>query len=593
MVSGLNIDIESGMDQPSKGRIVAGRFRLEEKLGRGGYGAVYRATQLSVDRDVALKLVHPHLEANEEVQQRFAREARLASRLRHPNIVRVIDFGDAEGELFLVMEFLPGPTLKARMRDSSLALADALEIGVGVARGLEAAHRAGLVHRDLKPSNVILVDTPEGERPVVIDFGLVKSLADRADDGLTRSNVLVGTPAYVSPEAVVGDRPDHRSDLYALGVLLYEMISGEKPVRGSTALETVTAHLRGEIVPLDRRCDVPAGVAECVHRLLARAPEERPEGAGLVAKQLQAELDALRRPPTADDLTSSQSMTPTVPSRFVGSLDATMVPQRGPGASSQRESSEASSDTARLVDLILPVPESPPMRDVPRSSARTGVAAAVVLAALVVGVVAFWRSDAPPEHAPTASMSALGARTASVAPQEAAPSAVPASAVSHAQGTLTAALNLASAEHAMWRRVAAIGDARGSIGHAVLAAVAVPVPSARPVGRPARSRPARAEREGDRSRVTTDVDERSARDDAGAEAAEEAADTGTASINVAPFGQVWIDGRAYGDAPVVGVMLSVGEHQVETRYADAARTERVVIRAGEHVSITHRFEIPP
>ena len=561
------------MEQPSQGRIIAGRFQLEQKLGRGGYGAVYRATQLSVERDVALKLVHPHLETNEEVRQRFAREARLASRLRHPNIVRVIDFGDAEGELFLVMEFLPGPTLKARMRSAPMSVTEALSIGIGVARGLEAAHAAGLVHRDLKPSNVILLDTPEGARPVVIDFGLVKAIADRADDGLTRSNVLVGTPAYVSPEAVVGDSPDHRSDLYALGVLLYEMISGEKPVNGSTALETATAHLRGDIVPLDRRCEVPADVAECIHRLLARAPEDRPAGAGVAASELQAALEALRRPSHEEPSEVSQSMTPTVPTRFDGNLDATIVPNRGPAAL-------PSGDSQRLADLILPLPEAAPIARRRPAPLRPLLIAAALVSALML---AWWSWSARDAGvAPTANVQALSS-TASLVAVEAASTAAPAlaaaplaPALAHARTALDDALGAADLERRVWQQVAAIGDAQGVVRSALVAALAVPRPTARTAPRATRRR------------ITAPRQAPATPPPPQQEAA-----PGTASINVAPYGQVWIDGQPYGDAPVVEVTLSAGEHRVETRYADARRTERIVIRPGEHLSITHRFEIPP
>lgn len=267
------------------GRVIGGRFRLDAKIGRGGYGEVFRARQLSVDRDVALKLVRAKFAHDGAVRRRFEREARLASRIRHPNAVRVIDFGEDGDELFLVMELVEGATLKQRAGTHSAAEVRALALGI--ASALDAAHRVGVVHRDLKPSNVLI--EPDGN-PVVIDFGLVKAFMDDTEDDVTQSSALVGTPAYMSPETVLGRSLDGRADLYSLGVMLYELLCGERPIRGNTAMETAMRHVDGVFEPLDGK--VNAGTSRqliaIVHKLLATDPAGRFSSAAALITALEA-----------------------------------------------------------------------------------------------------------------------------------------------------------------------------------------------------------------------------------------------------------------------------------------------------------------
>lgn len=283
--------IDSDLLESTPGQVIAGRFRLDAELGRGGYGEVWRARQLSVDRDVALKLLRADLKHRDDAARRFAREARLASRMRHPNAVTVIDFGDDAGTLFLAMELIDGPTLKEYLRGRGrLAWGEACGIVDRIAAALAEAHALGLVHRDLKPGNVLLRSVEGRLDPVVIDFGLAKVFdLDESDDAITRAHAMIGTPAYMSPEAVRGAVLEPRSDLYALGVILFELIAGRPPFKGSSPIETASRHLHLPAPSLsDAVPSVPSGVAALVADLLAKEPAGRPDDATRLRERIRA-----------------------------------------------------------------------------------------------------------------------------------------------------------------------------------------------------------------------------------------------------------------------------------------------------------------
>ncbi|MHC5059015.1 MAG: serine/threonine-protein kinase, partial [Planctomycetota bacterium] len=198
-------------------------YRITEKLGEGGMGVVYKAEDLTLERPVALKFLSPRVTGAERDRARFVHEAKAAAALNHPNICTIYEIGEDDGRTFIAMEYLEGEDLRSRMRFAPLPLVEALTIGADIARGLHAAHEKGIVHRDVKPANIVV--TPA--RVVkIMDFGLAR-VGVGAD--LTRTGTTVGTIAYMSPEQARGGDVDHRTDIWSLGVVLYEMLTGVRP----------------------------------------------------------------------------------------------------------------------------------------------------------------------------------------------------------------------------------------------------------------------------------------------------------------------------------------------------------------------------
>ena len=263
------------------GTIIAGKYRIDERLNEGGMGTVYRGTHVLMDKTVAIKVLRPALAADEKIVARFSREARAASRISHPNALSVTDFGEDEnGNVFLVMEFLNGKTLKQVIRDEGpLPLARVLDITRQVGDALSAAHKQGVVHRDLKSDNIMLVDTMSGDHAKVLDFGIAKihEPDGQPDTGLTAPNLVIGTPQYMSPEQCSQDSEiDARSDIYSFGVILYEMLVGHVPFSGDSATIVMMKHLQ-EPVPsvLEERSDLPPAVGRVVARAMAKYPGNR------------------------------------------------------------------------------------------------------------------------------------------------------------------------------------------------------------------------------------------------------------------------------------------------------------------------------
>ncbi|MBC8032410.1 MAG: protein kinase [Pyrinomonadaceae bacterium] len=268
-------------DDSLLGKTLAGKYRIEVRLNEGGMGTVYRGTHVLMDKTVAVKVLRPSLAADEKIVARFSREARAASRISHPHALSVTDFGEAEdGVVFLVMEYLDGKTLKEIIReDGPMALPRAVEILRQVGGALDAAHNEGVVHRDLKSDNIMLLSSSGTDYAKVLDFGIAKiKEADGAyDPGLTAPDLVIGTPQYMSPEQC-SQSPDidARSDIYSLGVILYELLVGHVPFTGESPTAIMLKHLQ-EPAPsvLDERSDVPPAVAAVVARALAKGPEDR------------------------------------------------------------------------------------------------------------------------------------------------------------------------------------------------------------------------------------------------------------------------------------------------------------------------------
>src|SRR5688572_23684911 len=258
-------------------------FRVLEPLGSGGMGVVYRAEDLRLHRTVALKFIRPDYTIDDTATARFLREARSVAALDHPNICTVHEVGESEdGQLFLAMSYYTGETLRERLTTRGpLPPSEALDIAAQIARGLAAAHAAGIVHRDLKPANVMLLADGTVK---ILDFGLAKS----RDQTMTATGAVMGTVAYMSPEQLVGDTVDARSDLWSLGVLLFEMLTGRHPSRSDDATGTLTRNLATQPAPV--RPESSAALARLLERLLRKEPAERYQG----AKEVLGDLSALR-----------------------------------------------------------------------------------------------------------------------------------------------------------------------------------------------------------------------------------------------------------------------------------------------------------
>lgn len=282
---------------PLVGRLVADRFQIERLVGEGGMGRVYRANQVELDRPVALKVLHPSLATSADQKARFHREARAASRLAHPHSVVVYDFGEWEGQLYIAMEYLPGRTLAALLdAEWPLAPTRVVHLLAEVCDVLAAAHGAGMLHRDLKPENIVVLTGPGGEEQVkVVDFGLAILQEGEGRGRLTQEGVISGTPAYMSPEQCRGRGLDGRSDLYSLGVVLYELLSGEVPFGGDAPVEVLVQHLfnpprpPSEVAP---EANVDPGLEALALAALSKSPEERPADAVAFRAALRAALEA-------------------------------------------------------------------------------------------------------------------------------------------------------------------------------------------------------------------------------------------------------------------------------------------------------------
>jgi eukaryotic-like serine/threonine-protein kinase len=232
--------VDTTVRDPLVGQVLDGRYRVESRLARGGMATVYEAVDERLDRTIALKVMHPGLAEDEQFVSRFIREAKAAARLSHPNVVAVFDQGADGGHVFLAMEYVAGRTLRDLMREHGrLSPRQALEVLEPVLAALGAAHHAGIVHRDVKPENVLLAD--DG-RVKVADFGLARAVTSSTSHTAT-SGILMGTVAYLSPEQVERGVADQRSDVYAAGILLYEMLTGVKPYDGETAIQVAYRHV--------------------------------------------------------------------------------------------------------------------------------------------------------------------------------------------------------------------------------------------------------------------------------------------------------------------------------------------------------------
>jgi eukaryotic-like serine/threonine-protein kinase len=280
-----------------QGEVIAGRFEIVELIGKGGMSSVFKAHDRLLDRSVAIKVLHPQFTEDEEYVERFRREARSVAQLSHPNIVTVIDRGEDSGRQYIVFEYVQGENLKQLLeRTGPMSAYEALGMALQMARALSFAHGRGLIHRDVKPQNVLL--NAEGQAKMT-DFGIARSVDVQ---GVTITGTVLGTSEYIAPEQARGQQVDAQTDVYSLGVVLYELLTGSVPYDGDNFVTVALRHVN-EPVPslLEQRPDAPPRLALAVERAMAKSPDERYESMDELVEELEdclAELD-----PSSEDAT--------------------------------------------------------------------------------------------------------------------------------------------------------------------------------------------------------------------------------------------------------------------------------------------------
>lgn len=345
---------------PYIGQMLLDQFRIEEVVGRGGMGTVYRARQTTIGRDVAIKILHPELVQNPDAVRRFQREAKVSASLDHPNVVRVFLFGQLpDGSLYLVMEYLRGRSLLDVLRMNGVVHPTrALHVATQVCDGVGEAHRHGVVHRDVKPENVLLV--PRGHDPdfvKVLDFGIARFLGGEQTVA-TQSGLIFGTARYISPEGAYGEPTDARSDVYSIAVLTYQLLCGETPFDAVSPVGLLMKHIHEPAPDLRSKHfgqHVPAEVAEVVMRALAKNPEARPADANALAAELRAAAAASGLDLAAPRYSPSASVPPMATASRSGpvprqaSLPGTPAPPTAPTGLDAAPSSFAESASSLRV----------------------------------------------------------------------------------------------------------------------------------------------------------------------------------------------------------------------------------------------------
>jgi beta-lactam-binding protein with PASTA domain/tRNA A-37 threonylcarbamoyl transferase component Bud32 len=398
---------------PVTGRLLDGRYRIGRRIARGGMASVYEALDTRLDRICAVKIMHHGLGDDAAFADRFKREARAAARLSHPNVVSVFDQGDDPdidgGTLYLVMELVPGHTLRDVIRDEApMQPAKALAIMEPIVSALAAAHRSGLIHRDIKPENVLIADEQSGGRVKVADFGLAKAVSADTQHTAT-GGVIIGTVSYLAPELVVDGTSDARADVYAVGVVLYELLTGEKPHAGESPIAVAYKHVHEDVPPPSRLAPgVPAYVDALIARATARDRAQRPADAGVLLHQIHRVSQALAggvwddeeltadlapaspKPETAGPVTDDTNAFEILPI-----AQPVMGPVMEPVMEPVEETAPVRATVFEPQPLAVP-PHEPPVRIVtnparPGRSRRGPLLLAAALAiALAAGLGAYW-----------------------------------------------------------------------------------------------------------------------------------------------------------------------------------------------------------
>jgi serine/threonine protein kinase len=411
------------------GQVFDGKYRLDERLGGGGMGTVYRATHLLIDRPVAVKVLSQRFVGDETAQQRFRREARAAGRMQHPNAVTVTDFGANDGYLYIVMELLEGRTLRDLMaHEGPLDPARAVSLMLQTCAAVGAAHDAGLIHRDLKPANIFIEQRPNTPAIVkVLDFGVAKFAVEEHDDDyqtLTQVGAIIGTPRYMSPEQCSGlGQLSPAADVYSLGIILYEMLSGAAPFNADTPLAIAFRHV-SEPAPRLRESlpSIPPKLDDIVARALAKNPSDRFADANelrselfTTAQELGLEHAESTQAPTLDEIRTAGSESPS--GRLV--IDLATLRQMQAANSGDEVSQNDQPRRRQIARMSVPLEKSPTETSRSRRLLLLAMMGVIALVAIAAVASRWW---SPVSRAP------LAAAVADVSPSptpEATPSASP------------------------------------------------------------------------------------------------------------------------------------------------------------------------
>lgn len=340
------------------GHTINGRYRVLQKLGAGGMSVVYLAEQINIERKVALKVLHAEYARDEVFVRRFRQEAKLAASLNHRNVIQVYDFDQGEdGNLFIAMEYVVGQTLKELMRVGVPDIAAVVQLAIQIADGLAAAHRAGVIHRDIKPENIMVVSRDQEVK--IMDFGIARLREADAATRLTRAGSIMGTPAYMAPEQIEGKAIGGKTDIYAFGIVLYEMLSHTVPFTAPTPAAVLIKHLKEAPLPLRKlRREIPAQLERIVAQALEKKPERRPANMEEMAAALRKA--ALEVPPPSVKLPTA-----AIPSAntAIGSLS------RPPAARTELEPTVALAQESADVD---PLPQAHSQQHIPEMLQTSG-----------------------------------------------------------------------------------------------------------------------------------------------------------------------------------------------------------------------------
>lgn len=387
------------------GTLIADRYRVDKVIGIGGFGAVYRCTQLNLNQTVAVKVLrNEHLTSVEHVK-RFTREAQAVSKLKHPNTIRVSDFGvHSDGALYIVMEYVEGETLGHRLDTHTTVYWETLvHIMNQVCHSLTEAHSGGLVHRDLKPENIMLLSVAGDPNFVkVLDFGIAKERKAGAPDGqsLTEAGMIMGTPTYMSPEQAKGEQVDARSDIYALGVMMYESLTGKPPFQGESPMTVLVAHIKDLPRPMPRDGsipNVPPAVEKVVLSCLEKEPALRPQSTVQLVDRLVTAMKSVREPALSSRSQAAVEATVGMQGLDTGTLTAVQPTSMSPAAAQFPIGSPVSGGAS-------PVPRALPLSRAPLWIGL-GAFAVVAIVAVTVAMVA----QDPPASAAAATLPVVAA----------------------------------------------------------------------------------------------------------------------------------------------------------------------------------------
>jgi eukaryotic-like serine/threonine-protein kinase len=424
----------AGVPDPLIGRVINERFRISALIARGGMGKVYRAEQAPLGRVCALKVLNPNYAGDQdpEFHKRFFLEASIASKLTHPNTVTIFDYGRTEDDVYyMAMEYLVGHTLHRAIREAGHFPEErAAHIARQICRALREAHSLGVIHRDLKPANIFLVEHgDETDFVKILDFGLVKNVSDTKTEDLTQTGLFMGSPKYMAPEQIRGDRVDARTDIYALGIILYEMIAGKVPFDRPNSVNILMAHVNEQAPPLRQmnpNTQVSPAFEEIIACCMAKEPSDR-------FSSMDAVLAALKR-------MGGGALTQTFNGMATGEFSALassgaavrMLGDTGSGPSVELPPTSHSGSGTLMSPPSPPVTAAdvvaiPVLSDPPPSGGSKGILVTAVVGALVVaGIVGYasLRPGAPAVAASPGVPSASAAPSASAPPAEVAPAPV-------------------------------------------------------------------------------------------------------------------------------------------------------------------------